>query len=149
MSDAPVVVVDTSIHLSSELFSQPGSPAREVIARGFDGHFTFALSPLLLREIARKLAENGINPNVTAEYLANVRSAGREFDDRTPQDVFCSDPEDVFVMILARTAAAWCIVAYDNALLDDNATPPGWDAARFLGRLRVRRGEPVGNRFVS
>lgn len=149
MSDAPVVVVDTSIHLSSEVYCGTGSPSREVIARGFDGHFTFALSPLLLREIARKLAETAIDPNLTAEYLANLRAVARDFEDRDAEGVVCSDPNDVFVLVLARTAAAWCIVAYDRALLDDDSNPPGWEAARFLGRLRARRGEPVGNRFPS
>ena len=149
MTDAPLVVVDTTVHLSSEVFGKPGSPAKETIARGFAGHFDFALSELLLAEIARKLTDTGIPPAIAAPYLANLIAVGREFDDVDGGDIECSDPEDVFVIALARTCEAWCVVAQDNALVDHEAAPPMWPPPVFLGRLRVRRGEPEGSRFVA
>jgi len=143
----PLVVVDTSIHVASEAFSKKGSPSREVIARGAGNHFKFAVSELLLREIAEQLVGNGVDPELVAEYLANLRVIASHFDDREDECVVCADPDDVFVMVLARTAEAWCIVSYDHALVDENATPPGWSIGAFLGRLRERRGEPPRTPF--
>jgi predicted nucleic acid-binding protein len=147
MTVAPVVVADTSVHVSSEAFSKGGSPSREVIARGFAAKFTFASSEKLVGEIARKFAEFGINPILTAEYLGNLRASSASFADVDDPTVSCADPEDTYVMILAKTATAWCIVSQDNALLDDEGSPPGWAPPPFLRRFRERREEPPGTRF--
>lgn len=105
-TDAPMVVVDTTVHLSSEIFSRPGSPAKETLARGFDGHFAFALSPALLREIARKMVECGVPGDDVAEYLADLRVAGQLFDDEDAGDLTCADPDDLFVLVLAPVPLA-------------------------------------------
>jgi predicted nucleic acid-binding protein len=149
MTATPLAVVDTSVHLSSEVFGKPGSPAKEVIARGFAGHFDFALSALLLAEIVRKLAETGVPPSVAAPYVANLMAVGQEHPDVDASEIECADPDDAFVVALARSCAAWCVVAQDNALVDHDAVPPMWPPPVFLGRLRDRRGEPEGTRFVA
>lgn len=147
MSGPPLVVVDTSVHLSSEVFGKPGGPSKEVIARGFAGHFVFALSDMLLEEIARKLTETGVPPLVAAPYLASLIAVGQEHPDADASDIECDDPDDAFVVALARSCEAWCVVAQDNALVDADATPPMWPPPVFLGRLRERRSEPEGTRF--
>lgn len=149
MNPAPLVVVDTSVHLSSEVFGKPGGPSKEVIARGFAGHFNFAVSDLLLAEIARKLTAPGVPPLIAAPYLAKLIAVGHEHADGDASDVECDDPEDAFVVALARSCEAWCVVAQDNALVDHEAVPPMWPPPVFLGRLRERRGEPEGMRFSA
>lgn len=143
-----LVVVDTSVHLSSEVFGKTGGPAKEIIARGFSGHFDFALSRLLLAEIARKLTDTGVPPLVAAPYIASLLAIGQEHPDVDATDIECADPDDAFVVALARSCRAWCVVAQDNALVDHEADPPMWPPPVFLARLRVRRGEPDGTRFM-
>lgn len=141
------VVVDTSVHISSEVFGRVGSPAREVLARGFADHFQFAVSPGLLLEITRKMIEFGAPADDVAGYVGNLRSVAELFEDADPGDLTCADPNDLFVLALGRTSAAWCIVAQDVALRDADAKPPGWTPGFFLARLRELRGEPESQRF--
>ncbi|MCL2777757.1 MAG: putative toxin-antitoxin system toxin component, PIN family [Polyangiaceae bacterium] len=143
----PIVVVDTSVHVSSEVFSKPGSPARETISRGFARHFVSALSPALLQEIARKLAEEGISEAEVAVYLQNVVASGMAFPDDDGANVACRDPNDLFVVALAHTAKAACIVTQDADLLDPETLPAGLQPPQFLARLRELRGEAPGQRF--
>lgn len=74
MKPSRPVVVDTSVHLSSEVFGRAGSPAKEVLARAFADHFDVAISAALLDELARKLIECGAPANDVADYLATVRA---------------------------------------------------------------------------
>lgn len=140
-------VVDTSVHISSEVFSRPGSPAREVLARGLARHFHMAMSPALLREITRKLVETGSPASDVARYIANLRRVALLFDDEDPSGFVCSDPDDLFVVALAHTSGAWCIVAQDGALIQTTRLPPGCTPGFFLVRLRELLGEPAGKRF--
>lgn len=141
------VVVDTSVHIASEIFGQPQGPARETLARAFESHFGLALSNSLLAEIVRKLVECGAPASRVATYGSMLSDASAFFPDVVYEGLACLDAEDLFVLALGRTSEAWCIVSQDQALRDPKSEPPGWSPGFFLARLREVRGEPEGQRF--
>jgi hypothetical protein len=78
----PVAVVDTTIHVSAVGSGNADSPNREVIHRGVSGHFSMALSPLLRREIARKLIDIfALSAELVGRYIAQLDTAARIFHD--------------------------------------------------------------------
>ena len=141
------VVVDTSVHISSEVFASAGSPAKEVLARGFDRHFEFVTSDALIEEITRTLVSSGAPADDVAEYVGRLMAVARDLGDVDIAGVECDDPDDRFVVALARAAEAWCVVAYDDALLGDDRVPSGWKPGPFLFKLREERGEPRDQRY--
>lgn len=130
------------------------SPAREVIHRGVDRHFRFALSRKLETEIARKLITDFALPGgLVGQYLAQLRLAGDSFEDVTPDDsVWCRDANNLYVFVLARSATAWGIVTYDADFDGEAQKRSGvecWKPPRFLGLIRDVRGEPPGQRHTG
>lgn len=139
--------MDTSVHVSAEVYAKPGSPSLETLRRGFDGQYVLAVSDQLLEEIAYKLVEKRLSPDRVADYVSAIMAIAEHFPDAAIGSVTCSDPDDIFVRVLAGTAAAWCVVSQDNALVDHHAAPPGWPPPVFLARLRVSRGESEDARY--
>lgn len=145
----PTVVVDTSVHVSGEVFAKKGSPAKETLARAFALHFHMAMSEMLFAEIARKLVETGAPADTVADYLVELRLLCRAFwfPDGSTVGLHCPDPDDLFVLALARTSNAVCVVSQDSDLVQDDALPRGCSPGFFLARLREWRSEPKGQRF--
>jgi len=143
-----LVVVDTSVQLSGLVLSKhPTSPGREILARGFARHFDFAVSEALIAEIARKLVEKGVDLRLVVDHIERLRFVGVAFEDVDPSGFECDDPDDLFIVALASTAAAWCVVSHDAALIRAERVPPGWSVGEFLGHLREERGEAPKTTF--
>jgi putative PIN family toxin of toxin-antitoxin system len=140
------VVIDTSVYLSAEVFSSdPGSASREVVARAAARQFDVAVSPLLLAEVTRKLLLY-FPEELAAAYIAQLLTFATTFTDGDTTGLVCTDPEDLFVLALARECGAWFIVAQDKSL--SLVHPLGCKPGYFLARLRELRGEPEGQRFT-
>jgi len=144
-----MVVVDTSVHVSAEVFAKKGSPARETLARAFALHFHMAMSQKLFAEIARKLVETGARADDVADYLVELRLLCKAlwFADEPTDGLECPDPDDLFLLALARASEAVCVVSQDSDLVQDDALPRGCSPGFFLARLREWRSEPKGQRF--
>jgi putative PIN family toxin of toxin-antitoxin system len=147
MTTPPKVVVDTSVHVSAAKSKSDASSSREVLRRGNQGHFEFAVSVRLLSQIYYKLVfQCRYEPADAQEYISALSRIGRMHRDKDIDDkVWCRDDTDLFVLMLALVSEAWRLVAGDRDLLDPDAwkcpgletRPPG----TFLADLRALRGE--------
>jgi putative PIN family toxin of toxin-antitoxin system len=141
------VVVDTNVHFSAWRTRNHDSPPKEVIVRGVRKHFHIAVSPLLLAEIYEKMTEVlKISEELAGRYISLLRKAGRLYSDVDNEIVWCADPDDAFLFVLAHHCEAWCIVAYDSLFFEPHRRRTTVDftcfrPVDFLRSLRALRGE--------
>ncbi len=132
-------VLDTNV-LVSALIS-PGGPSAALLLELRAGAFELVVSPLLLEELEDVLARPKLRAWVTraeaAAYLAVIREESILYADPPPSgSTLCADPDDEFLIDLARAAGADTIVSGDRHLLDLRPTLPVLSPAEFLSRLR-------------
>lgn len=132
-------VLDPNVLVSAVLSSR-GSPA--VLLRAWlDGGYELVVSPALLGELERvlgyrKIAER-VSPVEARELLDVLRLQGDFVDDPTEdlaQQVHSPDPDDDYLIALARAAAA-VIVSGDSDLLGLAGQIPVYNPAAFLALL--------------
>lgn len=135
----PRAVLDTNV-LVSALIS-PGGPSAALLLELRAGAFELVVSPLLLEELedvlARPKLRTWVTPAESAAYLAVIREGSILYADPPPSGAtLCADPDDEFLIDLARSASAETIVSGDRHLLDLRPTLPVLSPAEFLARLR-------------
>jgi uncharacterized protein len=121
------VVVDPGV-LVSALISDRGSP-RELVRRWIDGELEFVVCPLLLDELRTVLLRRAFRKYVAADdavaFVEFLRLTASMKRDPEAQPGLTPDPKDDYLVALARTTAADCVVSGDAHLtgLPDPAPP--------------------------
>ena len=116
------VVVDVSVFISAYAFpSKSGKigASRAVLDLWIGGRFELVSSPALVDELSRKLIDKGVGALQTAYILGTINDRAAPFPDGTAAACdHCRDPEDTYLVTLARTSEANWIVSNDRDLLD-------------------------------
>ena len=137
----PRAVLDTNV-LVSALISPGGSSARLLLALR-SGAFELLVSPLLLAELRDVLGRDKFRRYVSeAEadaYVELIRSeAVVRADPRPSAEPLSADPDDEYLIDLARDAQADALVTGDAHLLDLRGIIPAMTPAEFLETLPDR-----------
>lgn len=137
----PRAVLDTNV-LVSALIS-PGGPSAALLLELRAGAFELVASPLLLEELADVLARPKFRayatPDEAAAYVELVRQAAVAVDDPPPSGLaLTADPDDEFLVDLARAAAVDVMVSGDAHLLALRGSLPVMSPAEFLAELAAR-----------
>lgn len=137
------LVVDAST-LVSGVASRPGGGAPWLIlAALLDFDFEAIVCPRLIGEFRDALASKyfweRFDPEDLAEIVANVEEAAIKYEDPKEIVPLLRDPDDDYLVALAREAGADAIATGDRDLLDHlDLKPPALDAravCQFLGLL--------------
>ena len=136
----PRAVLDTNV-LVSALIS-PGGPSASLVLELRAGAYELVVSPALLAELGEVLGREKFRRYVTvAEATAYVDLMRREatiLDDPAPSNqALSADPDDEFLVDLARAAAADVLVSGDAHLLVLRDRLPVMTPAAFLATLRA------------
>jgi putative PIN family toxin of toxin-antitoxin system len=137
----PEPVLDTNV-LVSALISPGGSSARLLLALR-SGAFELIVSPLLLAELPEVLHRDKFRPYVSGAeaeaYVELVRTEAvvRPAPGPSPEPL-SADPDDEFLIDLARDARADALVTGDAHLLALRAIIPVMSPAEFLETLPDR-----------
>jgi putative PIN family toxin of toxin-antitoxin system len=134
----PRAVLDTDV-LVSALIS-PGGPSAALLLELRAGAFELVASPTLLAELREVLGREKFRRYVAeAEAIAYVdliRHEATVLDDPTPSGRPLSiDPDDEYLVELARAAAVDVLVSGDAHLLDLRDHLPVMTPAQFLATL--------------
>ncbi len=134
----PRAVLDTNV-LVSALIS-PVGPSAALVLELRAGAFELVASPTLLAELREVLGREKFRRYVSeAEALAYVDLIGHEaaiLDDPAPSArPLSADPDDEYLVDLARAAAADVLVSGDAHLLDLGDRLPVMTPAQFLATL--------------
>jgi putative PIN family toxin of toxin-antitoxin system len=120
------VVVDPGVFVSA-LLSNRGAP--DALTRVWaDGGFEVVVSPNLLAELSRVLERPHIArtvPVARVRTLVRALEAGAiALEDPNDPPAVTRDPEDDYLVALARAASAHFIVSGDRDLLEADVRPP-------------------------
>ena len=134
----PRAVLDTNV-LVSALIS-PGGPSAGLLLELRAGAFELIASPTLLAELREVLGREKIRRYVTeaeaVAYVDLIRHEGTILDDLAPSArPLSADPDDEYLVDLARAAAADVLVSGDAHLLDLRDRLPVMTPAEFLATL--------------
>jgi putative PIN family toxin of toxin-antitoxin system len=137
----PRAVLDTNV-LVSALISPGGGSARLLLELR-SGAFELIVSPLLLAELREVLGRDKFRRYVSeAEadaYVELIRSEAVVRADPVPSpEALSADPDDDYLIDLARDARADALVTGDAHLLDLRAVFPAMTPAEFLETLADR-----------
>jgi uncharacterized protein len=127
------LVVDAST-LVSGVASRPGGGAPWLILLALlDLDFEAVVCPKLIDEFSDALGNRYFQERFDAadlaEIVANVRGSAIEHENPKQVEALLRDPEDDYLVALARQAGAEAIVSGDRDLLDHpGLTPPAIDA---------------------
>ena len=134
----PRAVLDTNV-LVSALIS-PGGPSAALLLELRAGAFELVVSPLLLSELREVLGRPKFRRYATeaeaAAYADLIRHEATVLDDPAPSArPFSADPDDEYLVDLARAAAADALVSGDAHLLVLRDRLPVLTPAQFLATL--------------
>jgi putative PIN family toxin of toxin-antitoxin system len=137
----PRAVLDTDV-LVSGLIS-PGGHSAALLLELRAGAFELVVSPILLAELGDVLGRPKVRPYVTAaEAAAFVELVGNEatiYNDPPPaEERLSADPDDEYLLDLARAASADVLVSGDSHLLVLRDVVPVMTPAEFLATLASR-----------
>ena len=129
-----LAVVDNSVVIQS--IQCANSPDLQVMERGYKGDFRFAISRRLMEELSNTCYKKlHLRKEVASVVMNSIRAAATLFADpphKSTDD--CDDPDDLFLVALARASKALALVANDKKVLKSSAanccTPP--DFLRIL-----------------
>lgn len=132
------VVLDANV-LVSAVISAAGPP-REIVGAWVDGRFELVASPALLEEVSDVLARprfrRWVSTTTAAEFIAGIAEDALLVDDPPAQPGLSPDPDDDYLITLARAANADYLVSGDRHLLDlADPEPPVLTPRQFLDAL--------------
>ena len=134
-------VLDLNVYVSA-LINPSGTPALAV-RLGLQRRYEIVVCPALLSELAEVLGRPSFRRSFTldeaTEFIGAVAGAADEVDDPSAVDPVSRDPDDDYLVALAREAGADRIVTGDPDLLEVVGPPvpivlPGVFVAELLGR---------------
>lgn len=131
-------VLDPNV-LISAMISPAGAP-REIITAWTQGHFDLVASPLLLDELrdvlARPRFRRWVSAGTVAEYVKGLTDAATIIDDPPVVPGLSPDPDDDYLIALARIAEADYLVSGDRHLTAiSDPIPPVLTPREFRDRL--------------
>jgi putative PIN family toxin of toxin-antitoxin system len=131
-------VLDPNV-LISAVISPTGAP-REILTAWTQGSFDLIASPLLLDELrdvlARPRFRRWVSAVTVAEYLEGLTDAATIIDDPPVVPGLSPDPDDDYLIALARVAEADYLVSGDHHLTAiSDPTPPVLTPREFRDRL--------------
>ena len=134
----PRAVLDTNV-LVSALIS-PGGPSAALLLELRAGAFELVASSALLAELHEVLGREKFRRYVTdaeaAAYIDLIRREATILDDPAPgARPLSADPDDEFLVDLARVAAVDALVSGDAHVLDLRDRLPVMTPAQFLATL--------------
>ncbi len=132
------VVIDSNVLISARL-SPRGAPGR-LLAAWLDERFELIASPALLSELAGVLMRPKFRRWLTVEearaFVGTLRAGATLVDDPPAQYHGLRDPDDGYLLTLARSAEADYLVSGDGDLTSlHNPQPPVIMPADFLASL--------------
>jgi putative PIN family toxin of toxin-antitoxin system len=114
------VVIDPGVYVSAFISPRRAAPAIVVEAL-LDGEIEALVSPLLLAELARVLGrtkfERAASDGRGEAFVALIAERGLRVDDPAPTPVATDDPDDDYLVALARAHRAEAIISGDRHLL--------------------------------
>lgn len=131
------VVLDVNVLVSAamRLSSIPGS----VVSSWRAGYFELVVSPKLLAELRDVLGRGHLARYVTSadaeEFLSVLERNATIVDDTPAERLVPGDPDDDYLVALARAGRAHVIVTGDAGLLEADIEPPSYSPRDFLARL--------------
>jgi putative PIN family toxin of toxin-antitoxin system len=135
-------VLDPNVLISAAI-SSAGAP-REILAAWTQGRFELVASPLLLDELhdvlTRPRFRRWISTDTVAEYVEGLRDAALFAADPAAQPGLSPDPDDDYLIALARAAKADYLVSGDHHLTGlVDPVPPVLTPRQFRDRLDEAR----------
>ncbi len=122
-----LIVVDASV-LASVAAGHPNSPSSRVFAAILDGSIEFVACPGLLSELERTLEKRYFvtrsSPQQRMDFLALIAERALMRADPVAPPRLLRDPDDDYLVELARSAGAEAIVTGDRDLLDQAGLMP-------------------------
>jgi putative PIN family toxin of toxin-antitoxin system len=120
-------VLDPNV-LISAVISSGGAP-RAIVVAWTQGHFELVVSALLLGELrdvlARPRFRRWVGESTVAEYIEGLADAATIIEDPPALPGLSPDPDDDYLITLARTAEADYLVSGDRHLTGlTGPTPP-------------------------
>ncbi len=121
------VVLDVNVYVAA-LLSPRGTPAK-VLLKWAANDFELIVSHLLISELERVLQRPKFSREISGAEITGLLDALTEsaimFPDPPPVPGLTDDPDDDYLVALARTADADCIVSGDAHLTElENPRPP-------------------------
>lgn len=132
------VVLDVNV-LVSALIRRSGIPAR-IVHEWRAGRFELLVSPHLLAELRDVLGRPHIVDHVSPAEAESLLTALGEVavvvaDPPFAERAVPGDPDDDYLVALARVGRAQVIVSGDTHLLEAGTEPPAFSPREFLARL--------------
>ncbi len=132
------VVVDTGVLVSARL-SGRGAPA-ELVRRWLAGELDLIVSPLLPAELEEVLHRSAFRrwlaPDEVDDYVHLLRMHATMVDDPAPEVGLTPDPDDDYLVNLARAVDADVLISGDSDLLGvEDPRPPVRTPRALIGIL--------------
>lgn len=133
------VVIDVNVFVAALLAPQ-GTSAR-VIQAWTDARFELVVSPLLLAELERVLRrpkfEHAVSETEICGLVEALHEEASNVADPPPEPGLTADPGDDYLVALARTSRANCIVSGDAHLTGlPDPRPPVFTPGEFVVEIR-------------
>lgn len=127
--------------LVAALLAPAGAPA-EIVRHARDGLIEIVVSPHLLSELAEVLTRERFRRYCTldeaSEYVEGLARLAITVSDPPAERGMTRDPDDDYLVTLARVAGADALVSGDLDLLDAAIEPRAVTPAAFVARLAQR-----------
>jgi putative PIN family toxin of toxin-antitoxin system len=112
-------VIDPGV-LVSALIGRTGSPPDLIVRAALGGELEIVMSPHLIAELAGVLARSQFETQAGGgqadRYVAALVASAEVVEDPPEPDRLTPDPDDDYLVALARTANAGCLVSGDAHL---------------------------------
>jgi len=130
-------VLDVNVLISATIV-RPGVPGA-IVRHWRDGAFELVVSTKLVAELDRVLSEPRLAERVDAAFVAVLRAEIMRdaliIEDPPAERVVPRDPDDDYLVALARAGRAHVIVTGDAHLLEADLRPQAVPPREFLARL--------------
>jgi putative PIN family toxin of toxin-antitoxin system len=128
-------VLDPNVLISAAIST--AGPPRQIVSAWIDGRFDLIASPALLAELGDVLARpkfrRWISTATAADFIGGLAQDAVILDDPPALPGLSPDPDDDYLIALARTAQADYLVSGDSHLLDlADPEPPVLTPRQFL-----------------
>lgn len=135
-------VLDANVLVSAAI--SPAGPPRQILSAWIQERFELIASPALLEELVDVLARpkfrRFITTSVAAEFIDGLATDAIVVADPPEPPKVSPDPDDDYLIALARVARADYLISGDRHLLDlTDPDPPVLTPRQFLDLLETRR----------